>query len=144
MQLNPLQKGTTNPASDSRGTNKSEKQSQINPIIPRAMEFIDEYVFGRYHPIFPILWGSTITFLGAWLIYRGAKKFYTVSDQNDFLQYATDHFYWLSIVVCFLVKYCDIDIENAIKFIKTKSNKSFINNCILKKDLNIFINNYKK
>lgn len=49
-----------------------------------------------------------------------------------------------SIVVCFLVKYCDIDIENAIKFIKTKSNKSFINNCILKKDLNIFINNYKK
>jgi len=66
------------------------------------MEFIDEYVFGRYHPIFPILWGSTITFLGAWLIYRGAKKFYTVSDQNDFLQYATDQFYWLSIVVCFL------------------------------------------
>tara|TARA_B110000037_G_scaffold211660_1_gene263467 strand:- start:2235 stop:2648 length:414 start_codon:yes stop_codon:yes gene_type:complete len=49
-----------------------------------------------------------------------------------------------SIVVCFLVKYCDIDIENAIKFIKTKSNKSFIDNCILKKDLNIFINNYKK
>ena len=45
-----------------------------------------------------------------------------------------------SIIACYLIKYGDILPDKAIQIIKTKSNKAFIDNCLLLQSLYKFYN----
>ena len=95
MELNPLR---TTRTADS----VSEKGSKVPIVLPGAMAFMDEYVFGRYHPFIPILWGAFFTSLGIGLVYISAESFYLDDDKSEFLSHAVDQVYYLSLVACVL------------------------------------------